>query len=476
MENQVSQVEIDRLYDKKRNLVYQMEDVSRKVKERTAAGEVPLFNADEDKQFRGWDGELENVTKTIQNFERQLSLSAQAAAKKLEAQEGTGEQKKAVQSTYAEKGKVIKKASLRGIDSLSANERKVYDSVADESAAFEKFIRSGAEALNEEERAIVHNLKASYINNEVASGERAQTVTTTGGGYAIPQGFNPDIVKSMKSVSPFFSDVALGLTGEAKSLFHLLETASGNDIPWPTVDDTANTGELLAINTDAFTNTTDLTFGQIIMKAYKYSPKPMKVPYELLQDSGIDLPGLISEMLGTRLGRIVNTQLTTGDNTNKPQGIVTGATSGKVSASATAVTFPEILDLIHSVDPSYRRSASTRFMFHDNILLYLKKLTIGSSSNDSRPLWQPGFAQGAPDTIDGFQYLINQDMASSVATNSKIILFGDMKQYAVRQAGPFRLKYLTERFADADQVAWVLFGRFDGRILNSSAIKYLRTT
>lgn len=467
----VNQSEINALYEKKRNLIYQMEDSSRKVKERTKPGEVPLFTAEEDQQFNGWNGELERVNTTIKNLERNAQLQAEAAAKKLESQEGNGERNKAIVSTYSQKRNVMRKASAKGLDALNANERKVYDSIAEESSAFENLIRFGEANLTEAERAQVENLKAQYISNERAAGERAQTVTTTGGGYTIPQGFNPDIYKSLKLVSPFFAEMQLGPSQEAKNLFYFMETASGQDIPWPTVDDTGVTGELLAINTDAFANTQDLTFGQIIMKAYKYSPKPMKVPYELLQDTGIDLPSLIAEMLGTRMGRIANTHFTTGDNTNKPQGIVTGATAGKTTAGATAITFPEVLDLVHSVDPSYRKSPSARFMFHDNILLYLKKLTIGSSTNDSRPLWQPGFATGAPDTIDGYQYLINQDMASSVATTNITMLFGDMKAYAVRQAGPFRLKFLQERFADADQVAWVLFGRFDGRYVNTSAIK-----
>lgn len=470
MDNQLNQ-----LYGKKQNLVYQLNEVSRKVKERTKPGEVPMYTPEEDAQFRAWDSELVNVSNTIANLEREAKINAEAAVRQLEAQSGNGDQK-AIRATYSQQKSVLKKAAANGIEKLSSTEKKIYESIGEEAQAFERMLRYGVDALDENEKMHVNNLRAAYVENEIKSGERAQTVTTTGGGYTIPQGFNPDIIKSLKSVSPFFSDMGLGLTAEARSLFYFLETASGNDIPWPSVDDTSNTGELLGINSDAFGNTTDLVFGTLTMKAYKYSPKPMKVPYELLQDTGIDLPGLIAEMLGTRLGRIVNTHLTTGDNSNKPQGIVAGASLGKVSASATAITFNEVLDLVHSVDPAHRRSPSARFMFHDNILLALKKLTIGSSTNDSRPLWQPGYAVGAPDTIDGFQYLINQDMASALTTGLKVMLFGDMKKYAVRQAGPFRLKYLTERFADADQVAWVLFGRFDGRILDSAAIKYLETT
>jgi HK97 family phage major capsid protein len=110
-------------------------------------------------------------------------------------------------------------------------------------------------------------------------------------------------------------------------------------------------------------------------------------------------------------------------------------------------------------------------MLNDLILAYLKKLTIGSA--DGRPLWAPGHAFGAPDTIDGFPYLINNDMASTVAVNNITMLFGDMKKYMIRQVNGYIVKRLDERFADFDQTAWLMFARFDGRFANTAAIKKL---
>jgi hypothetical protein len=41
---------------------------------------------------------------------------------------------------------------------------------------------------------------------------------------------------------------------------------------------------------------------------------------------------------------------------------VTAASAGKTAASATAVTYDEIIDLVHSIDPAYRQSPKVRFV------------------------------------------------------------------------------------------------------------------
>lgn len=372
--------------------------------------------------------------------------------------------------------RALRAVERRGFKKLNAGDRRIINLAQRESDIFERVTRdslvngvaSAMANLDDEERAIFQNQQKRDKE------QRAQSTTTTAGGYTIPQGFIPNVVRSLKYISSFFDEFQVGPNGETQNTFTVYRTDSGNDLPMPTGDDTSNTGELLGENSDGSSSSADLVFGQITMKAYKYSTKMIKASTELLEDSAIDLPGYIGDMFGSRIGRILNTHLTTGDNSSKPQGIITGATSGKVSASTSATTFPEIIDLVHSVDPSYRNQPSARFMMHDNILLYLKKLTVGQTTTNARPLWQPSYDVSAPPTIDGYRYLINQGMASSVATGNKIILFGDMKAYAIRLVNSYRLLTLRERYAEFDQTAWIGFMRADGRMLNSAALKYLR--
>lgn len=460
--------EKQKLYDQKGKAYEQMKALGEKLK----AEKRTDFTAEEQKQFDGWDAEIEGASKAIANLEKlEKHEKENAVANKTAERVNDTPEKVKMQVISQKDAAKLYQRSERG-DKFNQADQEKFDFLVAQDVAFRK--KLCGEGLTEEENAIVQTLRVN--SKTLAEYERAQTVTTTGGGYTIPQGFLNDIIVYLKLVSPFFEEMKIGPSAEAKSLFYYLNTPTGNDLPCPAMDDTANTGELVAINTDIFTNTTDMVFSQITMKAYKYGPKPMKVPSELLQDTGIDLPGLIAETLGTRLGRIINTHFTTGDNSAKPQGIVAGASAGVVSAADNAVTFLDIIELVHSVDPAYRKSPFARFMLNDTSLKYLKKLTVGSSTNDSRPLWSPSYREGAPDTIDGFQYLLNQDMASLATDAAKAILFGDMKAYAIRQAGPFVMKFLGERFADIDQVAWLLLARMDGRYRNTSAIKYLEVS
>lgn len=371
----------------------------------------------------------------------------------------------------------MRKIQKRGGETkkLNAEEKKIVSLMEIEEDAFLRFFRGGLrlENLGEEDRHIITSMNQRAAETE----KRAQSLTTTAGGFTVPQGFIPRIITYLKYISPFFQEQVNSPTATgAIDIFDVYRTESGNDLPVPTNDDTANVGELLGENSDASSSSADLVFAQKTFKAYKYSSKMIKASIELLEDTGVDLIGYIAKQLGTRLGRIMNTHFTTGDGSAKPSGIMTGLTLGKLAASTGALSFPEIIDLVHSVDASYRMSPSARFMLHDKILAILKKATVGAATTNSRPLWAPGWSQGAPPTIDGTEYMINNDMDSTIASGKKIIIYGDMSTFGVRFVNQFRLKRFDERYGEFDQVAWVGFMRADSRLLNTSGIKYYAGT
>jgi HK97 family phage major capsid protein len=279
----------------------------------------------------------------------------------------------------------------------------------------------------------------------------------TAGGYLVPQGF----------MNAF--ETALLAYANVREVAEVIRTESGNELPWPTSNDTSNSGALLAEATAAATNV-DPTMGQMVLRAYKYTSRIVLVPYELMNDSAINLVVWLGDLLGTRLGRAQAPHFTTGDGASKPRGIVTAATLGVTAASATAITFDEIFNLKHSVDPAYRMGAG--WMLHDSVLLYVRKLKDGQG----RYLWSSGTATGAPDTIDGDPLTINQSMASSVATTNKTILFGQLSKYKIRDVGEIRMRRLDERYADSDSVGFVAFQRCDGNLLDAGVapVKYLQ--
>lgn len=321
---------------------------------------------------------------------------------------------------------------------------------------FGKAIRFGAASLSAEERSVLMAGRA-----DIPAEIRAQSVgTDTAGGYTVPEGFSGEIDKAMKAWGPMWD----------ADIVRELNTATGNDLPWPTVDDTSQEGELKAENAAVTDDGSgDVVFGRKMLNAYVYSTKMVRIPYELLQDSAFDMQALLDDLFGERLGRTANKVLTTGTGVNQPNGIVTASGLGKTSAAATAIAADELIDLLHSVDPAYRASPKCRWQFNDTTLAAIRKLKDGQGNY----LWQMGDVRtGEPDRLLAHPYSINQAMAN-IAASAKPIIFGDHSRYVVRKVRGFTVITLRERYAENFQVGMVGFKRFDGELLNTAAVKHL---
>ncbi|WAX93189.1 phage major capsid protein [Aminobacter sp. NyZ550] len=330
------------------------------------------------------------------------------------------------------------------------------DKPLDYKEVFAKAVRFGASSLAAEERSVLMTGRA-----DVPTELRAQSVgTDAAGGYTVPEGFSGEIDKAMKAWGPMWD----------ADIVRELNTATGNDLPWPTVDDTSQTGSLKAENAGVTDDGTgDVVFGQAMFNAYVYSTKMVRIPIELLQDSAFDMEALLNDLYGERLGRTANSVLTTGDGANKPKGIVVAAGAGKTAASATALASDELIDLLHSVDPAYRASPKCRWQFNDTTLASIRKLKDGQGNY----LWQMGDVRtGEPDRLLAHPYSVNQAMAN-IGASARPIIFGDHSRYVVRKVRGFTVITLRERYAENFQVGMVGFKRFDGDLLNSQAVKAL---
>jgi HK97 family phage major capsid protein len=278
------------------------------------------------------------------------------------------------------------------------------------------------------------------------------------GGYTVPEGFVNNL------------EVALLAYAQVRQWADVIRTSSGQDLPWPTVNDTSNKGARVQENATVPSNV-DPVFGQAVFHAYKYTSKIVLVPVELLEDSAFDLAQTLGELLGIRIGRIQADEFTFGTGASQPIGYVTGATQGVQAASSTAIAADDLYKLKHSVDPAYRSQPGVGWTFHDQILLAIKLLKDGTG----RYLWQPGLATGQPSTIDGDPYFINQSQASTITSGNKTVVYGALRKFKIRDVSAIRMRRLVERYADSDQEAFVMFMRSDALLIDAGThpIKYL---
>lgn len=350
-------------------------------------------------------------------------------------------------------------AALRAGDQIDYSKRPAFEQRSvpaidegfkmDYRAAFAEMIAAGGDAYVDAE---VRNVLKEH---------RAQTAgTTTAGGYTVPTELATFIEKAMIATGPMYSS----------DLFTVINSADGRTFNIPTVDDTAVTAEA---HTEGGTVTDDggkdVTFGQKTLGAFAFDSEWIRWSAELNADSILNMESLLGELVGERLGRIANSKLTTGSGSSDVEGIVTNSAAGTTAAATAAITADEIIDLIHSVDPAYRTSASTAIMMNDSTLAAVRKLKDG----DGNYLWQMGnYQAGIPQNILGYNVVVNQAM-DSLAAAKKVMLFGDMSKFYVRKVGAPSIYVARERFApDYGILGYV---RFDGVLTNANAIKHLIT-
>lgn len=303
--------------------------------------------------------------------------------------------------------------------------------------------------------------RAALRQGDVPAEMRTQLAGTgSAGGFTVPTTLANFIDRAMIYVGPMNDE----------NIVTRLDTPGGNPIDIPTIDDTATTVSKTAEGSQ-FTdnNNKDAVVAKPQLGAIMYDTEWVKISPQLIADSPFNWEQIIGDLLGERLGRRTNLELTVGDAVGDPNGIVTAAPLGKTTVATGAVTADEILDFIHSVDPAYRGLPKSRTMFNDNTLLALRKLKDGQGNyliRDALDL--------AGQLVVGsvrVPYSINQAMAS-MGTGARFMVFGDFSKYYARRAGGTVIGIARERF-------WPLVGlagyvRIDGTLVDSRAIRHMQ--
>ena len=297
--------------------------------------------------------------------------------------------------------------------------------------AFADYILNGASGISPESRATI---------------EQRAGITGLVGGVTIPSLLASEIEVALKNYGGMF---------EAGTI---INTSHGGDLILPTVNDT-NAKATIVSDYDQSTKRAP-SFGSVTLKAYTYRTPIIPVSQTLIQDSAFNLDAVLSGLLGDSFSRGVNEQLTTGDGTGKPTGIVTAATACSTQAAAASIKLDDIIDLIKSVNSAYARNG--KFMFNRNTLWELAKI----KDQTGRYIWQDSARDGTPATLFGKQYVLNDDMADIGAGNASV-LFGDLSKDKIRMVKSFSVVRLNELLAEYLSIGLFGFARVDGNLLDA---------
>ena len=297
--------------------------------------------------------------------------------------------------------------------------------------AFMEYLMRGGNEITPESRSIF---------------EKRAGITGLSGGVIVPKTLADNIEIALKAYGGMF---------EAGTI---LTTSTGGDLIMPTINDTTSKATVVAEYNQSTKKAP--SFGSETLKAYTYRTPIVPVSQELLQDSNFDLESLLSGLLAESFGRGINEDLTVGNGTGKPKGIINWATASDAVPAATAIKLDDIIDLLKSVDSAYARNG--RFMFNRETLWSLVKI----KDTTGRYIWQEGAKDGTPPTLFGKSYILNDDIANIGAGNASM-LFGDFSKYKIRMVKNFRVIRLNELLAEYLSIGLFGFARVDGILLDA---------
>lgn len=310
--------------------------------------------------------------------------------------------------------------------------------------SYVKMLRHGENALTHEEHAAIRNTMS--------------TTTPSEGGYTVQSEIAKELIEKQKGFKGM-REVADNIT-----------TATGNPLSYPTSDGTSETGEIIAENTTA--TDADVSFGTVALNVYKFSSKVITIPFELLQDTSIDIIAMINNRINTRVGRIGNTKFTVGSGTNEPTGVIAASSVGKTGTTGQTLTiiYDDLVDLIDSLDYAYH-DAPLKFMMSQTMRKTVRKI----KDTAGRPIWTPsydkGIAGGFSDELLGYPLQLNNDVAVPAAS-AKSIAFGDFSKYMIRDAMILTLfRFYDSVYAKKGQVGFMAWMRMGGNLLDVNAVK-----
>ena len=330
----------------------------------------------------------------------------------------------------------------RGDEIAEAADRKARNTGDKGLGIYAKWLKGGDKALNADDWAHIQNTMSTTTGSE--------------GGFTVDSEVASTVLDALKAF------------GGMRGVSTVIQTSGVGAMSFPTSDGTTEEGEIVAENQSATDE--DVSFGTISLPVYKFSSKVVAVPFELLQDSNVDIEAFVRSRLVTRLGRITNKLFTTGTGTGQPNGVVTAAPIGVTAANSTsqvtAVTYDSLVALQHSVDPAYREQGNMRWMFNDNTLMKLRQI----KDEQNRPIFVPGYEtgnpEGAPDRLLGAPITINQNVAD-MSANARSIMFGDFSHYHIRDVMAVEMfRFTDSAFTKKGQVGFLAWMRTGGNLVD----------
>jgi len=198
----------------------------------------------------------------------------------------------------------------------------------------------------------------------------------------------------------------------------------------------------------------------------------VKVSRELLDDSAINLPALLSQVFQEAAGQFEDVGIISGNNTTQYAGIMSdGDVAFYTMANATSVVGADLLGTYYALNAQHRANAS--WVMKSTIAALINSIAITAAGVHSIP----SLTAAPADFILGKRTVLTDVVSAlggNITSTEKIAIFGDFRQYYIFDRVGFTIRRNDSLYMGNDQVGFFASRRGDGQVGLAAAFKIPR--
>ncbi len=302
----------------------------------------------------------------------------------------------------------------------------------------------GVMNLSDDQRKLLDDVRTEY--------KALSVVPDTAGGFLAPSEYVREIIKAETEISPVRSLVRVRQTA-AKSIMIPKRTGQFSAV-WVAEQGTKS-------------ETTGLTYGVEEIPTHEVYAL-IDISNQMLEDSAFSMEGEISMEASEQFAVAEGAAFVSGTGVGRPQGFLTNASVLTTnSGAATTITADGLLSLKYAIKSAYQATAA--WLMARATISSVRKLKDGNGNY----LWQPGLAQGRPNTLDGDPYVEVSDMPVEGA-GLKPVAYGDWRR-AYTWVDRIAMEMLRDPYTQATSgnVRFIVRKRVGGFVTLPEAIRVL---
>jgi len=279
-----------------------------------------------------------------------------------------------------------------------------------------------------------------------------QEGTDNEGGFFVPEDFRTQVIHNT------------GVPGGVHRPYTTVLTTSLKDGYLPTLGSVT----WAAIAEEAAYGDNTPTVGQVSFTTRK-AGGTVKVSNELLEDSAVNLPALLSQIMGEAAGRYEDQQIIEGDGSTEPEGIRTSGTDGSDSAANNAVAIGDFQTWYFNLPAQFRANAVVSTT--SSAMAQIAALDVTANKGNLATATPAATLYGRPTVLfDGTGW----DDATAIATNEEIGCIGDFSNYYIIERIGMSMRRDDSIYVANDQVGFFARNRWDGRVGLADAFRIFK--